>query len=112
EAGLEKPFDAFQLCLIFVSSGNCCVCRGEIVRMDLAFPGSRIVRLDQRHMTVGTSHRLRRIVKGACTFAGYSTCLPVVVVVESTYPSITIDWYVEVNFVAGGAKLRRMHKGL
>src|SRR5437016_8983927 len=65
-------------------------------------------------MAIRAIARRLRIVKGTRALAGNSAGLPVVVLIEAANPAVMVDRHIQVDFVAGGTKFRRLqaHKGL
>ena len=61
-----------------------------------------------RHVAVRALLRFGRIVKRTRALAGNAARLPVVVVVEAAQPAVIVDGNVQVNLVAGRAKLRNL----
>src|SRR5215467_11579677 len=60
----------------------------------------------QRHVTVGALLRFWRVIERSCTLAGNAAGLPVVVLIESAEPAVSIDRHIKMNLVAGRAEFR------
>src|SRR5258708_6712785 len=74
--------------------------------MNLARLIARIFRGNLLHMAIGARGSLRRVVKRPRALAGNAAGLPVVVIIEAAHPPVIVYWNIEMDLMAGRAKLR------
>ena len=102
-----QELDGFlQLDLVLVGEGKSGVGRDEAVIVDPASDVAGIVAVHERHVAIGALHGLGRIVKRARPLSRHAAGLPRVVVIETSKPPVIVDRLVQVDLVAGRAKLR------
>src|SRR5262249_14486136 len=96
---------SLELFVILVCRWNCGIGCREAMGMHLAVDIPQVVRSHQWHMTRDALFGLRRIIKGAGPLTRNPAGLPIVVVVEPTQPTITIDRHIKMDFRAGRTQL-------
>ena len=77
------------------------------MRVDLTVDVAGIVRIDERHVAIGTVAGFLRVIKGARALAGDTAGLPIVVIIEAAEPAVIVYWNVQVHFMTGRAVFGR-----
>jgi len=105
---LEFLHHRIHLLRVIIYSWKRSVCSGKTMGVNLPIHVARVMRIQERHVTIHTSLRLWRVVEGPRAEPRDAAGLPIVVVVESANPAVIVDVRVEVYLVTRRAEIRSL----